>query len=119
VAIVVSAHLSRVRHQCSPGAGWATAVRIDSVPGPSIHPWVTFDSGGNALAVWEQSDGTSCHIWSDTLPAGTTVWHGSTQIETNAGISGSPQICADGHIEDPDGKLYALCTTTCLLFPTA
>jgi len=26
---------------------------------------------------------------------------------------------AEGRIEDPDGKLYALCTTTCLLFPMA
>jgi len=84
-------------NQFSPGTGWATAVRIDSVPGPSVHPWVTFDSGGNALAVWEQSDGTSYHIWSNTLPAGTAVWHGSTQIDANTGISGSPQICADGH----------------------
>jgi hypothetical protein len=83
-------------NQFSPGTGWATAVRIDSVPGPSVHPWVTFDSGGNALAVWEQSDGTSYHIWSNTLPAGTAAWHGSTQIDTNVGVSGSPQICAVG-----------------------
>ena len=81
----------------SPGTGWATAVRIDSVAGPSNFPRVTFDSDGNALAVWEQSDGTSYHIWANTLPAGTTVWRGSAQIDTNTGISGSPQICAVGH----------------------
>jgi uncharacterized protein (TIGR00369 family) len=33
--------------------------------------------------------------------------------------SGKSTAIAEGRIEDPDGKLYALCTTTCLLFPLA
>ena len=31
--------------------------------------------------------------------------------------SGRSTAIAEGRIEDPDGKLHALCTTTCLLFP--
>ena len=84
-------------NQFSPGTGWAAAVRIDSVPGPSNNPRVTFDSDGNALAVWEQSDGTSYHIWSNILLAGTTAWRGATRVDTNVGVSGSPQMCAAGH----------------------
>ncbi|HEV7447544.1 MAG TPA: hypothetical protein VGO18_33570 [Steroidobacteraceae bacterium] len=38
---------------------------------------------------------------------------------TGEGDSGKSTAIAEGRIEDPDGKLYALCTTTCLLFPTA
>jgi uncharacterized protein (TIGR00369 family) len=33
--------------------------------------------------------------------------------------SGKSTAIAEGRIEDPDGKLHALCTTTCLLFPMA
>jgi acyl-coenzyme A thioesterase PaaI-like protein len=33
--------------------------------------------------------------------------------------SGKSTAIAEGRMQDADGKLYALCTTTCLLFPTA
>jgi hypothetical protein len=33
--------------------------------------------------------------------------------------SGRSTAIAEGRIEDADGRLHALCTTTCLLFPMA
>src|SRR5262249_11424678 len=59
----------------------------------------SFDSNGNAVAVWQQSDGTHFNIWSNRYSAG-TGWGTAAKIETDdTGDALSPIIAVtpDGH----------------------
>ncbi len=76
-----------------PGAGWGTAqlIETDAVNGASA-PDVAADAAGNAVAVWQQFDGSRLNIWtaSYTLGAG---WSVPQLLETNdAGDTKQPQI---------------------------
>jgi uncharacterized protein (TIGR00369 family) len=87
--------------------------------------------GGYFCTLLDSAVGCAVHT---TLPAGT----GFTTLELKINLiramtsttgpvralgkvihSGKSTAVAEGRIEDPEGDLYALCTTTCLLFPTA
>ena len=75
------------------GTGWGTAqlLETDAVNG-AANPDVAMDEAGNALAVWQQSDGSRVNIWtaSYTLDAG---WSAPQLLETNdAGDAKQPQI---------------------------
>jgi hypothetical protein len=76
-----------------PGFGWGSAVRIESDNlGNAYSPDIDFDSGGNAIAVWQQSDGAHLNNLSNryTLESG---WGTAELIETdNAGNARPPQI---------------------------
>jgi len=43
---------------------WGVATRIESNTGDAANPQIVIDASGNALAVWEQTDGTVFSIWS-------------------------------------------------------
>src|SRR5713226_5301863 len=51
----------------SAGSGaWATAQLIETNDvGPASDSEIVFDAGGNAIAVWEQFDGTRYNIWAN------------------------------------------------------
>jgi hypothetical protein len=71
--------------------GAATLIETDNT-GSAFDPRVAMDASGNALAVWQQSDGTRYNIWSNRYTAG-TGWGTAALIETdNAGLATSPQI---------------------------
>ncbi|MCL4467384.1 MAG: hypothetical protein M1591_00425, partial [Deltaproteobacteria bacterium] len=53
------------------GTGWGAAAIIDAGPNNALHPQVSFDSAGNAIAVWYQSDGTHGRIYANRYVAGT------------------------------------------------
>ena len=75
---------------------WQTAALIetDNV-GNDYEPQIAIDAGGNAMAVWVQSDGTRDNIWSNRYTAG-TGWGTAALIETdNAGHAVNPQIAID------------------------
>jgi uncharacterized protein (TIGR00369 family) len=87
--------------------------------------------GGYFFTLLDSAAGCAVHT---TLPAGTgfttlelkinfvralTTTTGPVRALGKVIHSGKSTAIAEGRIEDPDGKLYALCTTTCLLFPTA
>jgi len=48
---------------------WGTAELVETAnagdAGRSALPQIAFDGSGNALAVWEQPDGTRASIWSN------------------------------------------------------
>ncbi len=45
---------------------WGTAVLIETDnAGSAYSPQIAVDAGGNAWAVWEQSDGTRYSIWAN------------------------------------------------------
>ena len=48
------------------GTSWGTAELIETNnAGAAKHPQIAFDSSGNAIAVWYQSDGTQDNIWAN------------------------------------------------------
>jgi hypothetical protein len=50
----------------TPTGGWGTAERIETDDaGNALGPHVAIDGGGNAVVVWDQSDGTRANIWSN------------------------------------------------------
>jgi len=99
------------------GTGWGVAALIetDNV-GDAYAVRVAFDAGGNALAVWEQSDGVRFNIWANRYTAG-TGWGTAALIETdNAGFAGAAQVAFDNNgnalavWEQNDGTRYNIWT---------
>lgn len=80
----------------SRGKTWGTAQLIETDnAGEAEHPRIAIDTAGNALAVWDQSDGTRYNIWANRYTAG-SGWGTAQLIETNnAGEAYAPQIAID------------------------
>ena len=76
------------------GTGWGSAVAIETNPNDAADPQVSFDSAGNAIAVWYQSDGNYSRIYSNRYVAG-TGWGAATAIETDANDAYNPQVSFD------------------------
>jgi uncharacterized protein (TIGR00369 family) len=87
--------------------------------------------GGYSFTLLDSAAGCAVHT---TLAAGTgfttlelkinfiralTTTTGPVRALGRVIHSGKSTAIAEGRIQDPDGKLYALCTTTYLLFPMA
>ncbi len=89
-----------VANRYTAGSGWGTASLIETDnAGNASSPQIAIDANGNALAVWNQFDGTRYNIWANRFIAGTgagTGWGTATLIETdNAGNAYFPQIAID------------------------
>jgi len=80
-----------------PGKGWGTAALIETDnAGGAYNPQIAFDSSGNAIAVWQQFDGTRVNIYANRYVSGTGAWAGKALIETDdAGDAENPQIAFD------------------------
>jgi predicted enzyme related to lactoylglutathione lyase len=78
------------------GKGWGTAELVDvDNTGNATSPQVAVDAQGNAIAVWEQSDGTLNKIWANRYTAG-TGWGTAELIDVdNTGNATSPQVAVD------------------------
>jgi hypothetical protein len=78
------------------GTTWSAPVLIETDnAGTAFAPRISLDTNGNALAVWEQSDGTRFNIWGNRYVAG-IGWSTAALIETdNAGNAARPQIAVD------------------------
>jgi hypothetical protein len=70
--------------------GSASLIETDNA-GSAIYPQVAFDSSGNALAVWHQSDGTRTNIWANRYTSG-SGWGSAVLIETDNGVAYYPQV---------------------------
>jgi hypothetical protein len=77
---------------------WSAATLIEtSSAGNAVAPQVAFDASGNALAVWDQSDGTRDNIWANRYNGSTGLWGTAALIENIAtGNAGDPQPAFDG-----------------------
>ena len=84
--------------------GWGTAILIETDDaGSAGNQGVAFDPNGNALAVWEQSDGTRTNIWANRYDA-VTGWGTATLIETDdSGDVNAPHVAFD-----PNGNAIAV-----------
>jgi hypothetical protein len=86
-----------IRANCYTSAsGWGTAVLIETDnAGIAQFPEVAMDSSGNAVAVWQQSDGTRQNVWANRCPSG-AGWGTAVLIETdNLGDAIRPQVSFD------------------------
>ena len=79
------------------GASWGNAELIETDDaGSATRPQIAFDSNGNALAVWYQSDGSRNNIWANRFDG--TSWGSAVLIETNdAGTAYDPEIAFDSN----------------------
>jgi hypothetical protein len=79
------------------GTGWGTATLIetDNSGGANL-PQVAVDANGNAIAVWNQDDGTRYNVWANRYDVG-TGWGTATLIENdNTGDAYPPHVDVDG-----------------------
>jgi hypothetical protein len=60
-------------------------------------PQVTFDAEGNALAVWERSDGGHLVVQAASRPAFTGRWSAPQNLSRPGGESLSPQVAVDAN----------------------
>ena len=86
-----------------PGSGWGAATLLETDDGEAWNPQVAVDASGNAIAVWNQSDGTRFDVWANRYIAG-AGWGTAILLETeNAGHAGSPQVAVS-----PSGQAVAV-----------
>ena len=74
--------------------GTATLIETDNA-GNAGSPQLAYDASGNALAVWEQFDGTRDNIYANRFTAATNSWGIAGLIETDLGNAFDPQIAID------------------------
>ncbi len=60
------------------------------------------DPAGNAIAVWQQFDGTNFNILANRHAVSTSTWGAAEIIESEAGYASSPQVAVD-----PTGRAMA------------
>lgn len=80
------------------GGGWGAAGLIESDDeGSAESPQIAFDTDGNAIALWLQSDGTRPNLWSNRFSAGAS-WGVAEKIEFNdLGDARQHQLAIDAH----------------------
>lgn len=78
------------------GSGWGMATLIESEDtGPATDPQIAVDAAGNAMAVWQQHDGTRRNIWANRYTAG-SGWGTAALIESeDDGGASRPEIAID------------------------
>jgi len=75
--------------------GWGVARLLEFSTNPAGSPDVAADAEGNALAMWEQSDGSTSVIWSSLYAPG-TGWQDPVQVDP--GVFGDkPRVAFDGN----------------------
>jgi hypothetical protein len=77
--------------------GWGTPVTIESGSGDARNPRIAMDPNGNAIAVWEQFNGTRYSIFANRYTAGGS-WGSAVAIDASStGTSANPQIAMDSN----------------------
>ena len=91
-----STDITNVAVSCgiSMGQAWQVAARIEATLGLAQQPVVAADSAGNAMAVWQQHDGTRNNIWASRYTVGGT-WGAPQNIEAGDGNAVSPAVAVD------------------------
>jgi predicted enzyme related to lactoylglutathione lyase len=107
VAMDATGHATAVWHQSdgmreniwsnryTASGAWGAAEEIEDNTGNATEPQVAVDPGGNAVVVWQQSDGMRENIWSNRYTP-SEGWSTQQPIETNnAGPARFPQVAVD------------------------
>jgi hypothetical protein len=77
------------------GTGWGSNENLETGSGAAINPHIALNDSGNAMAVWQQYDGTRYNIMANRHVAG-SGWGGAALIETGTGAAEYPRIALDG-----------------------
>lgn len=73
----------------------AQLIETDNTGGASA-PQIAVDGSGNAIVVWQQSDGVRTNIWANRYMAATDTWDIAQIIETdNAGDASGAQVAME------------------------
>jgi hypothetical protein len=67
-------------------AGWSTAAPVDNTAAVAGSAQIAFSANGDAIAVWDRSDGAGFHIWSSRYAAAAGSW-GTAQMIANDGAA--------------------------------
>jgi hypothetical protein len=71
---------------------WEPPVRLDSNTGADAdNPRIAVDAGGNAIAVWQQSDGARSDIWTNRYISG-SGWGTARKLEIEDGNAADPRL---------------------------
>jgi len=74
------------------GSGWDLSPQaINNSGGHAQNPQIAFAANGNAVAVWQQHDGTRYNIWANDYQSG-SGWQTARLVETDTGDARVPQI---------------------------
>lgn len=75
---------------------WKTATLVETDDtGDARKPQVAFDGDGNAIAVWQQHDGSSYNILSNRYNSTTGSWGSPSLIDGATGDASNPQIAVN------------------------
>lgn len=82
--------------RCAGAAGWADPVLIETDDrGSALEPQVAAAASGDAMAVWQQSDGARNSVWANRYAAA-TGWGDPVLVETSdAGSAFGPHVAMD------------------------
>jgi len=77
------------------GLGWGAPVLLETDnAGRAFDAQVAVDGSGNAVVVWQQTDGTFFNIWTNHYETG-VGWGTAELIETTVGHAAFPQVAMD------------------------
>jgi hypothetical protein len=76
------------------GGPWQAPETLSRARGYDVRPRIAFDRSGNALAVWQHTDGSSIVIQSATRPVD-RVWTAPTTVSGPAGQAFQPNLAVD------------------------
>jgi len=90
-------HNSIWANRYTPGSGWGAPELIENNnAGHAYRPQIAFDANGNALAVWDQHDGSRYSIWANRYTAG-SGWGTAEPIESGTDNAHRSQIALDAN----------------------
>jgi len=77
------------------GIGWGTSQQIDNAgSNDAQYPHVAVDGSGNAIAVWQQYDGSHYSIWSRRFVT-VTGWSAAVALSENNNSAGGAKVVMD------------------------
>jgi len=76
---------------------WGDAVLIEQIDNDAIHPEISVDSSGNALAIWAQQndDGAAYNIWANRYSVNNNSWGLAEMIEDSTGDAKYSKVAVD------------------------
>ncbi len=77
---------------------FGTPVTLSNDTFPSSNPQIAEDPNGDAIVVWQQSNGTNLETQYAYRPQGSaTSWTGAQEVDTESGDETSPVVAMDGN----------------------
>ena len=71
---------------------WLAPLDLSAIGGSAEHPQVALDGQGNALAVWERSNGTNYVIQAASRPAATGLWQAPVDLSLAGEEAHAPEL---------------------------